>query len=158
MNTSQPNNSHDNRLNVIPFKPQSEDEFQAARTIRMMLHYWILRTKLGIDDDSPTMSEGQRKLIKRQGQAIRLHGFRDERDSNLQLAHGMTLFDDEILQQAATKIAYKLPSVENSFRVGDADRACALLSDALTVEEEIITLSVNRALYGIDLEKVSIAA
>ena len=158
MNTSQQNNSRDNRLNVIPFKPQSEDECQAARTIRMMLHYWILRTKLGIDDDSPTMSEGQRKLIKRQGQAIRLQGFRDERNSNLQLAHGMTLFDDEILQQAATKIAYKLPSVENSFRVGDADRACALLSDALNVEEEIITLSVNRALYGIDLEKVSIAA
>jgi len=44
------------------------------------------------------------------------------------------------------------------FRVGDADRACALLSDALNVEEEIITLSVNRALYGIDLEKGSIAA
>jgi hypothetical protein len=67
MNTSQQNKSRDNRLNVIPFKPQSEDEFQAARTIRMMLHYWRLRTKLGIDDDSTTMYQGQRKLIKRQG-------------------------------------------------------------------------------------------
>jgi len=78
------------------------------------------------------MSEGQRKLIKRSGQAIRLQGFRDERGSNLQLAHGMTLFDDEILQQAAIKIAYSFPASKTLSVVGDADRACALLSDALT--------------------------
>src|SRR5260370_14483805 len=121
MNTSTKNTPHNTRLTVIPFKPQSEDEFQAARTIRMMLHYWILRTKLGIDDDSPTMSEGQRKLIKRQGQAIRLQGFRDERYSNLHLAHGMTLFDDEILQQPATTIPSKFPAAENTFLFSDSN-------------------------------------
>ncbi len=147
-----------NHLTVNPFNPHSEDEAKAARIVRMMLYYWILRTKLEFDAYMPTMSEGQRIRIKREAQAIRLQGFRDERDAELQMADDMTLFDDQKLQQAGTRIAYMLPSVETSFRIGDADRACALLTDALNLEEEIVTLTVNQALYGIDLEKVTIAA
>jgi hypothetical protein len=130
-----------NDLEIMPFKPQSDDEAKAARIIRMMLHYHILRTQI---EGSREMSDNQRKHVKQCAVQIRLQGFRDERMANLPLAQGMILFDDEVLKQEGTRIAY-------AFGHGQ-------IEDALNLEELTIALSVNRALYGIDVEDVRIAA
>jgi hypothetical protein len=155
MNTTQQNNSHVNRLNVITFKPQSEDELEAAEIIRTMLRYWKLRVTL---ESNFLMAPLARTRLKRTATAIRLEGFRAERNLKLQLAQGMPLFDDQELQQAGTRIAYMVARVRFLFKNGDAAQARAVHAEARSLEEDVITLSINRALYGIDLDKVRIAA
>jgi len=110
----------------------------------MMLHYLDSPYETRIDRRLPHDVRKGRESLQTSRPAIRLQGFRDERDSDLQLAHGMTLFDDENTPTGRTKIAYKLPSVENSFRVGDADRACACCPTRSTWKKNHYPLSQSR--------------
>jgi len=142
-------------LQVIPFSAQSEEERQVSRIVRMMIHYWTLRTMI---ERARREGEDVNPLWVTHAKAIRVQGFRDEFNSHLTLAQGQPVFDDEKVRQAGTRIAYLMPTAQASFAAGDFDRAVEVLNQALTVEEEIVTFEVNRALYGIDLEQVRIAA
>ena len=64
---------------------------------------------------------------------------RDAIDSGIRVS-----YDDELLRQEATRIAYLLCSNQ--------------VERAMSLEEEIIMISVNHSLYGIDLEAMRIAA
>lgn len=142
-------------LQVVTFTPHGDEERQVSRIVRMMIHYWTLRTMI---ERARSNGEDVNPLWARHAKTIRVQGFRDEFHSQLPLAQGQPVFDDEKVRQAGTRIAYLLPAVQANFAVGDADRAVEVLNQALTIEEEIVTFEVNRALYGIDLEQVRIAA
>lgn len=142
-------------LQVVQFSAHSDEERQVSRIVRMMIHYWTLRTMI---ERARREGEDVNPLWEKHAKTVRVQGFRDEFDSKLTLAQGQPLFDDERVRQAGTRIAYLLPTVQANFAVGDSDRAVEVLNQALTVEEEIVTFEVNRALYGIDLEQVRIAA
>jgi hypothetical protein len=142
-------------LQVVPFSPHSDEERQVSRIVRMMIHYWTLRTMI---ERARRDGEDVNPLWVGYAKSIRVQGFRDEYNSEISLAQGQPVFDDEKVRQAGTRIAYLLPTVRANFAVGEVDRAVELLNQALTIEEEIVTFEVNRALYGIDLEQVRIAA
>lgn len=137
------------------FKPQTNEERTAANIVRMMLHYWILRVQI---QRAAELGEWISPIARTNAQAVRVKGFRDERDCDLQLAPGQTLFDDHSLQRAGTNIAYLLRSAGREFKTGEVDLATAHLNDALAREEETVIFEVNRSLYGIDLEEMAIAA
>jgi hypothetical protein len=144
----------------ISFKARDDNERQVARLVRLMLQYWTLRTMIErARQQNDPVSELMVDCTKR----VRVQGFRDEFNSTIPLAPGQPIFDDEKLQQAGTRIAYLLPTARANFAVGEPDRAADLLEQVRTIEEEIVTLEVNRALYGIsyfnhDLQDLSIAA
>ena len=142
-------------LQVVPFSAHSDEERQVSRIVRMMIYYWTLRTMI---ERARRDGEDVNPLWLQHAKAVRVQGFRDEFNSQLSLAQGQPVFDDEKVRQAGTRIAYLLPTVQASFAISDADRAVEVLNQALTVEEEIVTFEVNRALYGIDLAEVRIAA
>ena len=148
-------NDGKNPPNVISFKPHSDEERQISRIVRMMLQYWILRTMI---ERARQHGDPVNPMLPKYAKAVRIQGFRDEFDGQVQLAQAQPLFDDEKIRQAGTRIAYLLPTVEASFAARQPDRAVEVLNEALAIEEEIVTLEVNRALYGIDLERVRIAA
>ena len=123
-----------------PFKPQSSDEAILAGIIRKMLHYHILRVQL--EGARPWMHEKQRLCARQQAIEARRKGFAEERDA---IDSGIRVsYDDELLRQEATRIAYLLCSDQ--------------VQRAMSLEEEIIMISVNHSLYGIDLEAIRIAA
>ena len=123
-----------------PFKPQSSDEAIVAGIIRKMLHYHILRVQL--EGARPWMHEQQRIRARHQAIEARRRGFAEERqaiDSGIRVS-----YDDELLRQEGTRIAYLLCSDQ--------------VERAMSLEEEIIMISVNHSLYGTDLEAMRIAA
>lgn len=139
----------------VTFTPQNDEERTAANIIRMMLHYWTLRVKL---QRAAEVGEWISPIARMNAQAVRVQGFRAERDCNLPLATGQTLFDDSTLQKTGTTIAYLLRSAAREFANGEAELATRHLREALELEEVTVIYEVNRALYGIDLEEMAIAA
>jgi hypothetical protein len=142
-------------LQVESFQPRNDAERKVARILRMMLNYWVLRTMV---ERARQQSEPVSDLMVEKAKQVRVCGFRDEYDSGVKLAPGQPLFDDERLQQAGTRIAYLLPTVKANRAVGDNDRAIEVLREALTIEEQIVTMEVYRALYDIDLLQEPLAA
>lgn len=124
----------------IRFKPRSSDETIVAGIIRKMLHYHILRVQL--EGARPWMHEKQRVRARQQAIESRRKGFAEEReaiDSGIHVS-----YDDELLRQEGTRIAYLLCSDK--------------VEEAMSLEEEIVMISVNHSLYGTDLEAMRIAA
>ena len=124
----------------IRFKPRSSDETIVAGIIRKMLHYHILRVQL--EGARPWMHEKQRVRARQQAIEARRKGFVEEReaiDSGIHVS-----YDDELLRQEGTRIAYLLCSDK--------------VEEAMSLEEQIVTISVNHSLYGTDLEAMRIAA
>jgi hypothetical protein len=135
-----------NSTQPISFKARDENERQVAHVVRLMLQYWILRTMI---ERARQQGEAVTELTVEYAKKVRVQGFRDEFISTIFLAPGQPVFDDEKLQQAGTRIAYLLPTARANFAVGEPDRAEELLDQVRKIEEEIVTLEVNRALYGI---------
>jgi hypothetical protein len=130
----------------ISFTARDENEQRVARVVRLMLQYWTLRTMI---ERARQQGEAVSPLMVDYAKRVRVQGFRDEFSSTISLAPGQPVFDDEKLQQAGTRIAYLVPTARANFAVGEPDRAEELLDQVHTIEEEIVTLEVNRALYGI---------
>jgi hypothetical protein len=135
-----------NNTQPISFQARDENERQVAHIVRLMLQYWILRTMI---ERARQQGEAVIELMVEYAKKVRVQGFRDEFISIISLAPGQPVFDDEKLQQAGTRIAYLLPTARANFAVGEPDRAEELLDQVRKIEEEIVTLEVNRALYGI---------
>lgn len=148
-------NTNTNRAATVAFTPHTDEERVAANINRMMLNYWTLRVKI---QRAAELGEWISPIARMNAQAVRVQGFRAERDCNLQLSAGQTLFDDATLQKAGTTIAYLLRSSAREFARGEVELATRHLNDALKHEEITIIYQVNRALYGIDLEDMAIAA
>ncbi len=131
MNATITHSDHSTPYAFASFKPQSSDETIVAGIIRKILHYHILRVQL--EGSRPWMHEKQR---------VRAKGFAEEREA---IDSGISVsYDDELLRQQGTRIAYLLCRDQ--------------VEEAMMIEEEIITISVNHSLYGTDLEAMRIAA
>jgi hypothetical protein len=140
MNTTITQSDHSTSHAFIPFNPQSSDETIVARIIRKMLHYHILRVQL--EGARPSMHDKQRVFARQRAIEARCRGFAEEReaiDSGIHVS-----YDDEGLRQEGTRIAYLLCSSK--------------IEEAMSLEEEIIMISVNHSLYGTALEAMRIAA
>ena len=125
---------------IIPFQPQTSDEAITAKVIRMMLNFEVLRVQL--EGGRPNLTESQRVSMRQQATAIRTLGFRTEREA---ITAGVPLsYDDDLLRREGTRIAYLL--ARNAF------------DQAMLVEKDVITISVNKALYDIDEDRMTIAA
>ena len=105
-----------------------------------MLNFEVLRVQL--EGGRPNLTESQRLSMRQQATAIRTLGFRTEREA---ITAGVPLsYDDDLLRREGTRIAYLL--ARNAF------------DQAMLVEKEVITISVNKALYDIDEDRMTIAA
>jgi hypothetical protein len=125
-------------LEFMPFMATTEEEQQLHPLIRRMLHYHILRVQ--IEDCKPGMSEGQRAYAVRMATRARVEGFQIEREA---IDSGIRVdYDDELLRQEAIRIAYAINRGQ--------------VEQALSYEEEVITLVITRSLYG--TEELRIAA
>jgi hypothetical protein len=140
MNATITHSDHPTDNAFAPFKPQSTDEAIVAGIIRKMLHYHILRVQL--EGARPWMHEKQRVRARQQAIEARRKGFAEEREAIDSGIH--VTYDDELLRQEGTRIAYLLCRDE--------------VEEAMMIEEEIITISVNHSLYATDLEAMRIAA
>jgi hypothetical protein len=140
MNATTTHSDQSTHYAFAPFKPQSSDETIVVGIIRKMLHYHILRVQL--EGSRPWMHETQRVRARQQAIAARCKGFAEEREA---IDSGISVsYDDELLRQEGTRIAYLLCRDQ--------------VEEAMMIEEEIITISVNHSLYGTDLEAMRIAA
>lgn len=140
MNATITRSDHPTHNAFAPFKPQSSDEAIVAGIIRKMLHYHILRVQL--EGSRPWMHEKQRVRARQQAIEARRKGFAEEREA---IDSGISVsYDDELLRQQGTRIAYLLCRDQ--------------VEEAMMIEEEIITISVNHSLYATDLEAMRIAA
>ena len=140
MNATITHSDHPTHYAFAPFRPESSDETIVAGIIRKMLHYHILRVQL--EGSRPWMHEKQRCRARQHAIEARRKGFAEEREA---IDSGISVsYDDELLRQEATRIAYLLCSDQ--------------VERAMSLEEEIIMISVNHSLYGIDLEAMRIAA
>lgn len=129
-----------NETPITPFKPQTGDEEITAKVIRMMLNFEVIRVQL--EGGRPDLTEYQRHLMRAQAIEVRVLGFRTEREA---ITAGVPLsYDPELLRREGTKIAYLLER--------------KAFDQATLVEKEVITLTVNKALYGIDEDYMTIAA
>ncbi len=88
------------------------------------------------------MHEKQRVRARQQAIEARRKGFAEEREAIDSGIH--VTYDDELLRQEGTRIAYLLCRDQ--------------VEEAMMIEEEIITISVNHSLYATDLEAMRIAA
>ena len=152
--TNHPNWISNDHLTVKRFQPNDDQERAVARVIRLMLNTWVLRTTF---ENARRHGEAVSKLAEDHARAARVQGFRDEVQAlkSVSLAAGQPLFDDEFLSKTGTQIAYLLATVRTSRAAGEDERAKAVLHDALAMEEEIVTMEVDRALYGVDIQRMA---
>ncbi len=124
---------------ILFFEPRNPHEEVTAKVVRMMIEYEVLRVQL----ESNLMDfDGNQRTAKRQEAIqLRITGFRTQRES---AEHGMPFtLDDELLRREAVRIAYLL--------------ARNATEEAKRIEEQVVTISVNQALYGMDDELITIA-
>lgn len=123
---------------IIPFQPQTESEEVTAKVVRMMLRFEVLRVQL--ENGLLELDETERLTMRQEATAIRVDGFRIQRKA---VDRGIKVsYDDELLRREGTRIAYLL--------------ARNAIDQANLVEEEIVAISVNQALYEIDEDYILI--
>lgn len=123
---------------IIPFQPQTESEEVTAKVVRMMLRFEVLRVQL--ENGLLELDETERLTMRQEATAIRVDGFRIQRKA---VDRGIKVsYDDELLRREGTRIAYLL--------------ARNAIDQANLVEEQIVAISVNQALYEIDEDYILI--
>ena len=127
-------------ISITRFQPQNEHEEVTAKVVRMMLKFEIIRVQL--ESNIIDLSETERMSMRREATNIRVAGFRIQREA---CEKGKAFaYDDELLRREGTRIAYLLAR--------DAKHQASL------IEEEVVTISVHKALYEVDEEIITIAA
>ena len=139
MNTPTQNLSSSPPRPLTLFEPKNAHEEVTAKVVRMMLKYEILRFQIEknlIDLDANQRAEKRQEAIQ-----LRIDGFRTQRESG---DKGMPFsYDDELLRRGASRIAYLL--------LRDATE------EAKRIEEDVVAISVNKALYGMDDDLITFA-
>jgi hypothetical protein len=124
---------------ILSFEPRNSHEDVAAKVVRMMIKYEVLRVLL--ESNLIDFDANQRAAKTQEAIQLRIKGFRTQRESAEQ---GMPFtLDDELLRRGAVRIAYLLARDSKH----EAER----------IEEQVVTISVNQALYGIDDELLAFA-
>jgi hypothetical protein len=124
---------------ITQFQPQNEHEEITARVVRLQLNFEVLRVQL--ESNLVALSETERMAMRRHATNIRVAGFRLQREASESGKH--FAYDDELLRREGTRIAYLL--------------ARNAKDQAALIEEEVVTMSVHKALYAIDEEMINIA-
>lgn len=133
-----PQNLQSSNCPIIPFQPQTESEEVTARVVRMMLKFEVVRVQL--ENGLLELDETERLTMRQDATAIRVDGFRIQRRA---IDRGIKLsYDDELLRREGTRIAYLL--------------ARNAIDQANLVEEQVVAISVNQALYEIDEDYILI--
>lgn len=123
----------------IPFKPKDAHEAITAKVVRMMLKYELIRVQL---ESNLVDLDGHQRAAKRQEAIqLRITGFRTQREAEEQ--NMRFTYEDELLRREAVRMAYLL--VRNE------------IEEANRIEEEVVTISVNKALYGLDDDLITFA-
>lgn len=124
---------------ILFFEPSNTHEEVTAKVVRMMIKYEVLRVLL--ESNLIDFDANQRAAKRQEAIQLRITGFRTQRQSTEQ---GMPFtLDDELLRRGAIRIAYLL--------------ARNATEEAKRIEEQVVTISVNQALYGMDDEVITIA-
>lgn len=140
MNLASTQSLDPSNTSITQFQPQNEHEEITAKVVRMQLKFEVLRVQL--ESNLVDLSETERMAMRRHATNIRVDGFRIQREA---CESGKPFaYDDELLRREGTRIAYLLAR--------DAKDQAAL------IEEEVVTMSVHKALYEIDEEMITIAA
>lgn len=133
-----PQNLQSSNSPIIPFQPQTESEEVTAKVVRMMLKFEVLRVQL--ENGLLELDETVRLTMRQDATAIRVDGFRIQREA---VDRGIKVsYDDELLRREGTRIAYLL--------------ARNAIDQANLVEEQVVAISVNQALYEIDEDYILI--
>lgn len=133
-----PQNLQSSNCPIIPFQPQTESEEVTAKVVRMMLKFEVVRVQL--ENGLLELNETERLTMRQDATAIRVDGFRIQRRA---IDRGIKLsYDDELLRREGTRIAYLL--------------ARNAIDQANLVEEQVVAISVNQALYEIDEDYILI--
>lgn len=129
----------DTNIAVIPFHPETLAEEIAANVIRMMLKFEVLRVQVQTPDLLNGL-EAERSFLRQYASALRVEGFRAQRRAkNLGIN---AIYDDYLLRREGIRIAYFL--------------ARGAGNQARAIEEQVISISVNKALYDLDDDRISI--
>lgn len=129
----------DTNVAVIPFHPETLAEEITANVIRMMLKFEVLRVQVQTPDLLNGL-EAERSFLRQYASALRVEGFRAQRRAkNLGIN---AIYDDYLLRREGIRIAYLLAR-------GAGNQAHA-------IEEQVISISVNKALYDLDDDRISI--
>ena len=123
----------------IPFKPKDAHEAITAKVIRMMLQYELIRVQL--ESNLVDLDDDQRAAKRQEAIQLRITGFRTQREAEQQEMR--FTYDDELLRREALRMAYLLVRNETE--------------EANRIEEEVVTISVNKALYGLDDDLITFA-
>lgn len=124
---------------IIPFEPNCEHEEVTARVVRMMLRYELIRVQ--IESNLIDLDPDQRAARRDEAIQLRITGFRTQRQAREQ---GMPfIYDDDLLRREAIRMAYLLVRKETE--------------EARRIEEQVVAISVNQALYGVDDELIAFA-
>jgi len=129
----------DTNIAVIPFHPETLAEEITANVIRMMLKFEVLRVQVQTPDLLNGL-EAERSFLRQYASALRVEGFRAQRRAkNLGIN---AIYDDYLLRREGIRIAYLL--------------ARGAGNQARAIEEQVISISVNKALYDLDDDRISI--
>jgi len=124
---------------IAPFEPKDQHEDVTAKVIRMMLKYELIRVQL--ESNLVDLDSNQRALKRHEAIQLRITGFRTQREAREQ---GMPFtYDDDLLRREAIRMAYLLVRNETE--------------EAQRIEEQVVAISVNKALYGMDDELIAFA-
>jgi len=124
---------------IIPFEPRTQHEEVTAAVVRMMLKYELIRVQL--ESNLIDLDFHQRAARHHEAVQLRLTGFRTQREAREQ---GMPFtYDDDLICRGAIRMAYLLVRKETE--------------EARRVEEQVVTISVDKALYRMDEEPVTFA-
>lgn len=127
------------RTPIIPFKPKDPHEAITAKVVRMMLKYELIRVQL--ESNLVDLDDDQRAAKRQEAIQLRITGFRTQREAEEQEMR--FTYDDELLRREAIRMAYLLVRNETE--------------EANRIEEEVVTISVNKALYGLDDDLITFA-
>ena len=129
----------DTNITVTPFHPETLAEEITANVVRLMLKFEVLRVQLQTPDLIP-VNETQRSFLRQHASALRVDGFRAQKRA---MSLGINaIYDDYLLRREGIRIAYFL--------------ARGIKNQARAIEEQVISISVNKALYDLDDDYITI--
>lgn len=132
-------NLDDTNIAVVPFQPETLAEEITANMIRIMLKFEVLRVQIQTPD-LINASETERSFLRQHASTLRVEGFRaQQRAKSLGIN---AIYDDYLLRREGIRIAYFL--------------ARGAKNQARVIEEQVISISVDKALYDLDDDRITI--
>ena len=136
---SRTQNLDDTNIIITPFQPETLAEEITANVVRLMLKFEVLRVQLQTPD-LIAARETERSFLRQHASTLRVEGFRAQKRA---MSLGINaIYDDYLLRREGVRIAYFL--------------ARGAHNQARAIEEQVISISVNKALYDLDDDCITI--